>query len=212
MALSGGVDCAPLPVVECWKLETVFEPLGPWGIAVREAAGSVFLFSKKKITDLERSVIGITEETSTSVVLLDLILRVRYGMAVTLRRGFESADEARLVIGDAALAPRAADFPFVYDLGREWVQWQKRPFVFAQWVVRRSLSEDAKSALRTTLASALAAGQKCLPEIARAQGPALGLSADVIEGYLKGFSYEFGPEENDAMAFFKGLTKEARAR
>ena len=215
MALSGRVDCAPLPIVECWKLEPIFEPLGPWGIAVRKAAGSVLLFSKKKIAELDWDVIGVTDETSTSAVLLDLILRARYGIKAVLRRGFEPEDEARLLIGDSALAFRETGiegFSFVYDLGREWVEWQNRPFVFAQWVVRRSLPKEAKDVLRQALTSSLAAGRKMIPQIAREKAPALGLRPGVVEEYLNGFSYEFGPAEKEAMDFFKGLTEGAPAR
>jgi chorismate dehydratase len=211
-AQGGGLDGAPLPLVECWRLEKIFEPLGLWGIAVREAAGSVLLFSKKKITNLEGAVVGVTEETSTSVILLDLLLRVRYCVRVVLRRGFTDEDEARLLIGDSALVHRQEGligFPFVYDLGREWIGWQKRPFVFARWVVRRSLPESAKSLLQETLASSFSAGSRMIPEISRVCAPRLGLSAPVVRDYLNGFSYELGEAEEEAMTLFRGLKEKA---
>jgi len=207
-AQDGQVDCAPLPLVECWRLEKDFEPLGDGGIAVREAAGSVLLFSKKKIRDLGGSIIGVTEETSTSVILLDVLLRVRHGIQATLRRGFLPDDHARLLIGDSALRDREKGlpgYPLIYDLGREWVTWQGRPFVFAQWVVRKSCSQETKRLLQETCASSLRQGVEAVQEIADFWSSRLSLSPPLLRDYLHGFSYELREPEREAMIFFRSL-------
>ena len=212
-AKEGLIDCAPLPLVGCWTLEKDFEPLGSWGIAIHREAGSVVLFSKKGLRDLESCTIGVTEETSTSAVLLDVVLRAGYGVRTVLKRGFSQSDDAQLFIGDSALLHREnglMGYPFAYDLGREWVQWQKCPFVFAQWVVRRSLAEEAKRSLSEALASSLRKGLESLDEIASLWSSRLSLPPLSLRRYLDGFSYELGDAEREAMLVFKGMMEDAK--
>src|SRR6185369_8512027 len=46
-----------------------------------------------------------------------------------------SGDRGALVIGDAGFGA-AERYPYVYDLGREWVALTGLPFVYAMWVGR----------------------------------------------------------------------------
>ena len=55
---------------------------------------------------------------------------------------FDGSADALLLIGDEALQAKkegVQGFPIVTDLGEEWFEWQGTPFVFARWVVRKSL-------------------------------------------------------------------------
>jgi len=214
-AQNGLIDCSPLPLVECWRLEKEFEPLGDWGVSVNQAAGSVLLFSKSEIHGLDGGCVGVTHETSTSSVLLDLLLRVHYGLSVTLRRGFLEEDQGRLLIGDSALLSRQEGlmgYPFVYDLGREWIQWQKCPFVFARWVVRKSLTSEQKAMLKNRVESALKEGLRLKSEISSIWAPRVSLSPSMLNDYLDGFSYQLGEREIEGMNLFRDLTEEEAVR
>ena len=80
-AAAGDLFAGLLPLADFLRLKGSFDRLGPFGIAVRGRARSVLLFSRKPVRQLEGSVISVTEDTSTSAVLLRLILEQRYDLA-----------------------------------------------------------------------------------------------------------------------------------
>jgi chorismate dehydratase len=204
-ARRGEVDVGPVPLVTCFELEEQFMPLGDFGIAVKERAGSVLLFSKKPIEALAGSRIAITGESSTSVRLLKILLRQRYGIrGVQYVATTDLHTDAILLIGDAALNNRKGlpSYPRVYDLGELWIQWTELPFVFARWIVRRDLNLEARDFLVKLLAKSLERGLKRIDSIAAARTD-LSMSVDEVREYLHGFIYEIGPREKDAIVLFR---------
>jgi chorismate dehydratase len=77
-AASGGLAAGLLPLVDYFQMERTFERIVPFGIAVRGRVHSVVLFARKPIRQLEGATVAVTEETSTTAVLLRLILEQRY--------------------------------------------------------------------------------------------------------------------------------------
>ena len=102
------IDAGVIPVVDAWRLEDRFDPLGAFGIAVKRRARSVLLFSKRPWEELEGAIIGVTDQTSTSVQLLKLLMEVRDGFSVSFRDGFHPSHEARR--GMACLARKPLRF------------------------------------------------------------------------------------------------------
>lgn len=204
-ARRGEVDVGPVPIVTCFELEDQFMPLGEFGIAVRGKARSVLLFSKKPIEDLDGSRIAITGESSTSVRLLKILLRRRYGIRGTqFVSTTELHTDAILLIGDAALNNRRGlpSYARVYDLAELWIEWTELPFVFARWIVRRDLNKEARDFLVTLLAKSLERGLKRIDEIAAARTD-LSMTVDEVREYLHGFVYVLGPKEKDAIELFR---------
>jgi chorismate dehydratase len=207
-ALEDRVDAGPFSLADAWRLEADFEPLGGFGIAVRGPARSVLLFSKKPMNELGNSRIGITDQTATSVKLLTVLLELREGVRADFRRGFSDEDEARLVIGDDALTPSPeikAAFPRVFDLGREWYLWRERPFVFAKWMVRRSISDDRKAELVYRLDASLRRFERDPDLTARLAAEGSLLSAVQIRNYLSTFVYRLGSGEREAEEQFRSM-------
>jgi chorismate dehydratase len=208
-AVAGGrVDAGPLPLADCLRLEGTVTLL-PFGIATRDRAQSVFLFSGRPLADLAGARIAVTGETSTSVRLLRLLLAFRYEVhPVTLVTAHEPAD-AVLLIGDAALRALYGRWPhpLCADLGEEWTRWTGLPCVFAAWAVRRDAGEGARSELARALDRALDAALADLPALARARADvrAWGMSEADVVAYLRGFVYRLGPDEEKAMAEFRRL-------
>jgi chorismate dehydratase len=208
LAAEGRLDAGPLPLVDYWKLEEDFEPLGNFGIAVKKEAGSVFLFSKRPIDQLAGATVGVTNQTSTSAQLLKILLLSRYGIEARFRPGFERDDEARLLIGDEALRVRFSDqrvFPHAYDLGREWREWRGLPFVFARWVVRRSVPAYLKASLVRQLHKSLALYNKRKSSVLPAAARRMGLPPKIVKKYLDGFVYKLGKSEQRAETAFRDL-------
>ncbi|MDH4070999.1 MAG: menaquinone biosynthesis protein, partial [Ignavibacteria bacterium] len=173
-------------------------------IATRDQVRSVMLFAKDGWRGLEGKRIAVTDETATSVVLLRILLEKKYGVRaqfVRLHGGVNDLTpyDAVLLIGDEALRRRKsglAGFECVFDLAREWYDWQHLPFVFAVWAMSRSLRPEAKEELRRHVLRSLEHGWEH-SLVVRAHGGRLGLSEGEAEEYLDGFNYHIGERERE---------------
>ncbi|MBI3087717.1 MAG: menaquinone biosynthesis protein [Candidatus Omnitrophica bacterium] len=208
-AEAGRVAAGPMALADFLRLQDRFERLGALGIAVRGRCGSTMLFSRKPLRQLDDAVIAVTEETSTTALLLRLILEVRYQIRPkAYQRGGPDDAEAALLIGDEALRAHHAAvrrYPYEVDLAFEWWMWQHLPAVFAVWAVRKDLSAADKQRLSRQLQMQLAANRGRLEALAAGRSPSLGIPPEALKAYLERFVYRFGPQEEDAIARFGRL-------
>jgi len=210
-AATGGVDAGLLPLADFLRLQDRFERLGPFGIAVRGRARSVLLFSRRPIRQLDGAAIAVTEETSTSAILLRLLLEQRYHVApAAYRRGRDTDADALLLIGDDALRYQQTNtaYPYETDIGFEWWLWQHLPFVFAVWAIRKDVGASEKKQLELALSGALGGNQRQLEAIARDASTGLGIPADALQAYLAGFVYRLSQPEEDGIKRFQELVNE----
>ena len=123
------------------------------GIAIGSAGPvrSVLVAARRPLAECES--VAIDRSSRTSVVLLRLLLRHRYGVTprfVTMEpdvRRMLAKHDAALLIGDPALdlasgpgrqdAIRGGRF-VIHDLGEEWRAWTGLPFVYAIWAGREA--------------------------------------------------------------------------
>ncbi|MGH7847273.1 MAG: menaquinone biosynthetic enzyme MqnA/MqnD family protein [Candidatus Binatia bacterium] len=205
LARRGEVDAGPMAVVDWFSLEREFEPVGSYGIASHGSVLSVLLFSSKPIDGLADSAIGVTEETSTSFRLLQLLLEGRYGLkGCSFRRGGHG--QACLLIGDAALEEmKKAKWPFVYDLADEWQRWQGSPFVFARWVIRSSLPASEKRRMEKSLDTSFTGSMARLEDVAAHYAGQGSLQPEEIVAYLRNLVFVIGEAEERGLAEFKRL-------
>ncbi len=152
MMREGQVDAAPISSMEYLQNPNNYLLLPDLGIASAGLVRSVTLFSKKKIEDLNGAEIAVTEESLTSTHLLTLILKGKYGVQAQLlsmpskpKEMLENHDAA-LLIGNDALFAHPRKWIFRYDLGQLWNEWQKLPFIYAVWAIRReAASREAET-------------------------------------------------------------------
>ncbi len=214
-AEQGKVDAGLLSLADLWRLEADFEPLEDFGIAVKTRAASVLLFSQVPLEGLGGAVVSVTDQTSTSVKLLEVLLNVRHGVHADLRRGDQERAKARLLIGDEALKASWSGLPgfsLVFDLSQEWHRWQRRPFVFAHWGVRRGLPAHLKEELAARLARSLELFKEQRAEVAAAGARRLGLPEPFVLDYLAGFTFRLGQAEDEAEKTFRGFFTGEAAR
>ena len=233
MAAAGTIDAGLLPLADYLRLQGAFERLGRFGIAVRGRGRSVLLCSRTPIRQLDGRTIAVTEETSTSAVLLRLLLEHRYRLAPAAyervrvpsesfvdeevptskmegRRGQDPAADAWLLIGDAALrfSHDNTRFPYEYDLAFEWWMWQHLPCVFAVWAIRAGDGARERKALEAALAKSLATNLGQLETIAQESAERLGVPSTELQLYLERFVYRLGPDEEAAISRFATLAHE----
>lgn len=212
LADAGAASCGPMAVVDWFRLRDRFEPLGDLGIACEGPVSSVLLFARREIQRLSGARVGLTAESSTSAALVRLLLDHRYALeGVRYERGESEADDARLLIGDRALAAASTgfeDFPFVYDLGEEWLGWQALPFVYARWVVAKEVPADERRRIETAIEASLDTWESRIGEIAARRGPELHLDQEGVHDYLATFRYRIGPVEALGEQTFESLLRE----
>lgn len=199
MMREGQVDVAPISSMEYLQNPNSYFLFPDLGIASTSLVRSVTLFSKKKIEDLNGAEIAVTEESLTSTHLLALILKGKYGIQAQLlsmpskpKEMLENHDAA-LLIGNDALFAHPRKWIFRYDLGQLWHDWQKLPFVYAVWAIRREVAahEPEMQEFYQALKERFLYNMAQLPELVQKQG-SLGEFDKLypkIFGYLSNLRY-----------------------
>jgi chorismate dehydratase len=211
-ALNGDIDAGPIPLVDGFRLEDRFQPVAGFCLASIQDAGSTLLLSMRPIEALAGAHIGVTDEASTALRLLDVLLHLKYRVRSVTYGPLQASHEAFLLIGNQALRQRrgAPDFPHTYDLGAEWHAWTGLPFVFSRWMVRREVSPSDLAVLEEALYVGLEEGVDNLCQLAEPRQDLYMLPRD-IAAYIQGFRYFIGRSEQQAMDRFRSYLQELEA-
>ncbi|MDP2209630.1 MAG: menaquinone biosynthesis protein [Bacteroidota bacterium] len=206
----GTVVAGLISLIDYFEQEENLE-LMKWCIAARDQVQSVVLFSKYEWKNLAGKTIGVIDDTSTSVKLLEVILKKKYGVTASLERmkpnNYQNYS-AVILIGDEALKnlkQSISGFEFRYDLATEWFDWQKLPFVFAVFAVSKGLSQDLKNLIQHSIKESLTKGKNNLEVIGSNHGRTLGYTSKETKEYLEGFNYVLGEREREAIEVFRNI-------
>ncbi len=203
MLAAGEVDLALIPTA---SLATITEDLRVVpGIAVagRGPVQTVLMVSESPFDDLDE--IALDSASRSSAALLKVLcaerklsprfIEVEHDGILKAAHGRRGA----LVIGDLAFEAATA-YPYVYDLGHEWLTLTGLPFVYAMWAGKPDAASPADVAL---LRDSLRRGLEHRPEIARAWAAERGMDASVLDSYLQhNIRYTLGSEELSGAASF----------
>jgi aminodeoxyfutalosine synthase len=208
----GAIDAGLFSLVDYLKQQDRLEMVN-YGITTRDQVKSVMVFSNYGWLDLDGKTVGVTDETATSVHLLKVLLKNKYGVQATLKRMHAGVNnlaefDAVLLIGDEALRLNKSGlhgFELAYDLATEWYEWQKLPFVFAVWAMKKSLPEEEKKELTTLIDHSLSEGEADLETMSAAAARRLGITPEFAVEYLHGFNYRIGDREREAISLFEEL-------
>jgi chorismate dehydratase len=132
--------------------------------------------------------------------VLTLKYRVPSVTYVTLAEPYEAC----LLIGNEGLRQRhgVRDYAHIYDLGEEWHQWTGLPFVFARWMVRRSVDPKDAALLQDTLYEGLQDWADGLFRSSDVRDEVLMHPRDILE-YTQGLRYFIGRTEQRAIDVFQ---------
>jgi chorismate dehydratase len=204
-AASGEIDAGLMPLVDCFRLDERFQLLSGFCLATIRKAGSVMLHSKHPIQELAGARIAIPGEAATAFGLLQVLLTLKYQVHSAAYVTLQDAYDAFLLIGYEGLRQRhgAWDYPHTYDLGEEWYQWTRLPFVFARWIVRKDLGRKETAVLEDMLYEGLQDWADGLFRPSESQRPLLMHPRDCLE-YTQGIRYFIGVTEQRAIDLFRG--------
>ncbi|HEX3233822.1 MAG TPA: menaquinone biosynthesis protein [Gemmatimonadales bacterium] len=217
---AGELQVSVVSAVEYARNAAAYHLLPDLAITCDGPVHSVALFSRRPVEELDGRTVLLTASSRTSVLLLDLVSRHRWGVRpryATARA--EAADltglaglphEAVLVIGDAALLLAAQElYPVRVDLGAEWKAWTGLPFVFAVWAARREAAPAGVQAVHQRLLESRAWGLEHLDQLAAAAAASTGVAEAVCREYLGDLDYALSYRHLAGLTdFFRRLAQE----
>jgi len=137
----GVIDLSPCSCIEYGRNPENYYIIPDISISSIDQVKSVLLFSDLPIEELGGKQVYLTSESGTSVVLFEILMRERYGIAPEFTK--ENTDApAKVYIGDTALFGYYNDnAKYIYDLGTLWKEFTGLPFVFALWIIRKDTAD-----------------------------------------------------------------------
>lgn len=180
-------------------------------IGSRGPVQSVIMISRKPLEQLKGCNVLVSAQTHTSAALLKILLTEYIPLNPTYETGnatekLESGErpEAILCIGDEALNLRKhEDYPYIFDLGEEWIRWTGLPFIFGIWLVRRDAAarEDVKEAIRALL-KGKKWGQENIEQMSVLTAENSFLSLEEARSYYDGLVYDLKEREIQGLKVF----------
>jgi len=206
----GDLDCALLPVIECFvhpglsaePERTPFKVIPGIGISTEGNAQTEVLFARVEPPSM-RSV-AVDPAQGGMLMLARVALAECYQTAPEFVAASDSADRADgiLLSGDEAFT---ADnpFPLRYDIGDLWRQLTDLPLVQMVWVTRRGAPLPE---LRRVLALALQKGLEGIEQIVATVSHVHGINPETVRTYLTDtVQYRMGSAEMDGIRKFIAL-------
>jgi len=195
----GRIDMAPISAFSYGEHWSDYSILPNLSVSTKGRVGSILLFSKVPLKDLEGLTIALTDTSATSVNLTKILLHHYYGvtpryltMSTNLQEMFAKADAA-LLIGDAAIQG-ALLHPdcYIYDLGEEWLKHTGCSMTYAVWAFPKRLLPEREQEIKSIYQLLLEAKTKALcnmDDIFETCQTMLGGTLDFWRDYFAQFYY-----------------------
>lgn len=216
---AGHLDVSLVSAAEYLENEEHYQLLDEFGQWCLGPVESVCLFSprsRRQLSDLPQSVVGVTPESATSVALTGLLLPNARTEAFA---SLESAEvglnqdrfQAVLLIGDKALAPPSWTRELqVHDLSAWWNEMTGYPMTFAVWVARKELDKSDVDRARSLLRESLEWGAEHNDEVVAEGARRSGLSEARIKTYLGNLNFFTTEESRPGFLEFRARLKRRR--
>ena len=173
-------------------------------ISATGPVGSVFLFSRVPVQELDGQKVMLTMQSDTSIRLVQIILEEFYRIQPEYSTGAvygpdSAAAEAQavLAIGDDALRiSRENTYPVHLDLGEAWMRQTGLPFVFSVCVVREDfIQEQPEEArrIREMLLACWREGGTRMAEICQTVSDRIPMEHAACTRYLHAIEHDLTP-------------------
>ncbi|MCE5336212.1 MAG: menaquinone biosynthesis protein [Desulfobacteraceae bacterium] len=212
LAAAGKLDISPVSSIEYARHAHLYYLVPDLSISSFGEVKSVLLLSRAPVHRLSGGKILLSSQSHTSVGLLKILCRLRFGIEPEFEAGSfadcdsKSLPDACLLIGDEALRlGRSGLYPHVLDLGAEWYEWTGLSFVYAVWVIRRKAAEDWNGRLSMAVDALLSAkkwGQSNLDRICTEAARGGLLSFEELNRYYRCLRFDLKERELRGMELF----------
>lgn len=223
------LDVSPSSSIEYLRHKDEYTLLEGHSISSSGPIGSILLFSKIPIEDLDASTVLVSSQSETSTVLLEIILRKFYKLKCKFRPGDKplikalESHPAYLLIGDDALIAKniikntVGHMPcaelYIYDLGEIWHKQTGLPFVFALWIAKKDFCVQNPllvEQFKKNLEAARLLAMKELKAIAKVSPLKEIFSEAGIIAYWQGISYDLNDEQKKGLELFRRYAEELK--
>jgi chorismate dehydratase len=212
---SGGIDVAPCSSIEFARHPDRYRIIPDLVIGSRGPVRSIRFLVDRHPGELDGAVVAIPTASATSVLLLKILLRNRWGVRPRYR-WFDQASEdpfaagaaGALVIGDVALRDRRfPELPLRLDLGEEWYDETGLPFAFAMWQAAAGSHTELRG-LHRLLLDSRAFGKAERESLATRFADRFGMPADTLANYWAALAFDLDGEMLEALTLFYQLSAE----
>jgi chorismate dehydratase len=211
----GEIDVAPCSSIEFARNAERYRVLPDLVIGSRGPVRSIVFATTRPPRALDDALVAVPTASATSVVLLKVLLRLRWGVSARFRWFDQAAEDpfaagadAALFIGDVALRQELyPQVPLRFDLGEEWWAHTGLPFAFAVWQAGGG-SESALRRLHAELLESRAYGAANRTELAARWAAHFGFTPEFLDAYWAGLSYELDDTMLQGLATFYRLAAE----
>lgn len=212
---AGEIDVAPCSSIEFARHSERYRILPDLVIGARGAVRSILLLSDRPPEELDGRRVGLPTASATSIVLLKLLLRLRWGARASFfwfdqarEDPFASGADAALFIGDVALRPDLHPRRRLrLDLGAEWMEHTGLPFAFAVWQVGGGSPQSIRR-LHAALLESRRYGLENRSELATRHGERFGIRPERLDGYWADLAYTLDDRMIRGLAHFYALAAE----
>jgi chorismate dehydratase len=211
----GRVDLGSISAMEYGRSHRDYLLLPGLSISSQGPVGSVLLFSRVPVAELDGRRLLVSAHSASGAALLKVLMSELYRVRPLYQQGpvveaLASEYDGVLAIGDEALQlqPRGS-WPYQLDLGAAWQDWIGLPFVFGVWAARRDYAAawpEKTAAMHYLLLRSRDWGLKALPELSRLAASGLGRPAAELLSYFHQLDYSLGSaHEKGLQTFFNYL-------
>lgn len=162
--IDGTVDIGLIPVA---AIPLIADPhiISDYCIGSVGAVNSVFIFSHLPVEDIRT--LRLDAHSRTSNNLSRVLLKFHFKKDVSFTTEPDAVTDAIVLIGDRTFGQKDK-YPYVYDMGEEWMKFTGLPFVYAAWVANKKIDAEFIAAFNRALKKGLDSRKeviKGLPEV-----------------------------------------------
>jgi chorismate dehydratase len=210
------IDVAPCSSIEFARHAARYRVLPELVIGSRGPVRSIQFLATRHPETLDDAVVALPTSSATSVVLLKVLLRMRWGV----RARFTWFDQARedpfaagaaaaLFIGDVALRGGLHPaMPHRHDLGEEWSEHTGLPFAFAVWQAGGRADDAELRRVHRTLLASREFGLSRRSELAARFAARWGFPPAFLDRYWGDLSYTLDAPMREGLQAFYALAAE----
>lgn len=201
MLAEGTIDIAPISAFsfgEHWREYAILPDLS---VSTKGRVGSILLFSKYPLEELEGRKVALTSHSASSVNLLKVLLKEFYHcspefitMDAGLKEMLDEADAGLLIADQAIQAALSKPEVQIIDLGEEWFRQTGCSMTYSVWAYPKYLIQEKGEELRKTHELLIKARNHALThmdEVVHTCVEMLGATSDFWFDYFRQFRYTF---------------------
>ncbi len=205
------LDLAPISSFEYLQNQDQYQILEGISISSKVEADSVLFFAQDDdLTSQEK--IYITDKSATSVNLLKIILKHKYGLSnpsFEVFSGDHSQLPNKLLIGDEALQENLKH-EYLFDLGKEWFDLHSLPMVFGLWTINKNSKAFAlHKEISEYICKLRDLGlNELFPDIIIEAYKKTGVPKKTLSRYFNNLDYNFDDKHAKSLELFERCLKE----